>query len=228
MKGDPPWPFRRRLSWIGRNLPWHRPQVRVAAVLGDNANSLQRWDNWVRLQPSLADLVSLLPQKATIRPFIYSRQRSSRPQAFGLLRFSEANNRRWIEALHDPELYLDQLQIWSPARSSTIEKGLCPDFYFQLFSDDLGNEQGVVLAVRLDRLGLLGAAADRLVHDLQAILRPARTLIADRAWPERRIAGLIRVNNLDDRAAFDAFEWAEANPSRQVQAFAAPQPLPRT
>jgi hypothetical protein len=31
---------------------------------------------------------------------------------------------------------------------------------------------------------------------------------------------LIRANNLDDRGPYDAFEWAQANLSRQVPAFA--------
>jgi hypothetical protein len=58
------------------------------------------------------------------------------------------------------------------------------------------------------------------MKQVQALLAPSRALVSDRSWAERRIAGLIRVNNLDDRGPWDAFEWAEANLSRQVPAFA--------
>ena len=136
------------------------------------------------------------------------------------MHFNEANNRRWVEALESPDVYLDQLEIWSPARPSTIERGICPDLYIQYFGDDLSGEQGFILAVRLDQLAALGEAADAVLKDVETLLAPSQMLIADRSWEERRIAGLIRVNNLDDRGPFDAFEWAQANPRRQVQAFA--------
>lgn len=218
--GEPPWPFKRRLTLFERILPWHKPQVRVAAVIGTNDRPLNQWSNWSQLMPSLTALTQRLDRKATIRPWIYSRKGGNRALPFGLMHFTEENNRRWIDALASPEVYLDQLQIWSPARSSTIEKGMCPDLYIQFVGDDLLDEQGFVLSLSLDQLHALAAAADEVIRQVEALLAPGRALVADRSWEERRIAGLIRVNNLDDRGPTDAFEWAEANPNRQVQAFA--------
>ena len=208
------------LGLIDRMLPWHKPQVRVATVIGSDDRPLREWANWSALMPALGTLTQRLPNKATIRPWIYPNKGGGRAVPFGTMHFNEANNRRWIEALESPDVYLDQLEIWSPARPSTIERGICPYLYIQYFGDDLSGEQGFILAVRLDQVAALGEAADAVVKEVETLLAPSQMLIADRSWEERRIAGLIRVNNLDDRGPFDAFEWAQANPRRQVQAFA--------
>ena len=218
--GEPPWPFRRSLGPVSRLLPWHKPQVRVAAVIGSDDRPLREWSNWAELMPALNALTQRLPHKATIRPWIYPSSGKGRAVSFGLMHFNEANNRRWIEALESPDVYLDQLEIWSPARPSTIERGICPDLYIQHYGDDMSDDQGFILAVRLDQIEALGEAADAVLKEVDRLLAPSRLLIADRSWEERRIAGLIRVNNLDDRGAWDAFEWAQANVSRQVPAFA--------
>jgi hypothetical protein len=220
LAGEPPWPFRRRLGLIDQILPWHRPQVRVATVIGSDDRPLRLWANWSALMPSLGLLMKGLPSKATIRPWIYPNKGGGRAIPFGTMHFNEANNRRWIEALERPDVYLDQLEIWSPARASTIERGICPNLYIQYFGDDLSGEQGFILAVRLDRIAALGEVADAILKEVGTLLEPSRMLIADRSWEERRIAGLIRVNNLDDRGPRDAFEWAESNARRQVKAFA--------
>ena len=44
-------------------------------------------------------------------------------------------------------------------------------------------------------------------------------LIADRGWAERRVAGMIRINDLNDRAAFDAFEWGSGKPKAASASF---------
>ena len=218
--GEPSWLFRRRLGPVERLLPWHKPQVRVGTVIGSDERPLRHWANWAALMPPLDALAQRLHHKATIRPWIYPNKGGSRAVPFGLLRFNEANNRRWIEALENPDVYLDQLEIWSPARSSTIERGICPDLYIQYFGNDVSGEQGFVLSVRLDQIEALGEAAEALLKKVETLLAPSHRLIADRSWEERRIAGLIRVNNLDDRGPWDAFEWAQANVIRQVPAFA--------
>ena len=218
--GEPPWPFRRHLGPVVRFLPWHKPQVRVATVIGSDDRPLRDWANWSALMPSLDALTQELSQKATIRPWIYPNKGGSRAIPFGRMHFNDSNNRRWIDALESPDVYLDQLEIWSPARPSTVERGLCPDLYIQYFGDALSGEQGFILAVRLDQVEALGEAADAVLRKVETLLAPSQMLIADRSWEERRIAGLIRVNNLDDRGPWDAFEWAKANASRQVRAFA--------
>lgn len=220
LAGQPSWLFRRRLGPVERLMPWHKPQVRVGTVIGSDERPLRRWANWAALMPTLDAITQTLRHKATIRPWIYPSNGKGKAVPFGFLRFNEANNRRWIEALESPDVYLDQLEIWSPARSSTIERGTCPDLYIQYFGDDLNGEQGFVLAVRLDQIDVLGKAADAVLKDVETLLAPSQVLIADRSWEERRIAGLIRVNNLDDRGPWDSFEWAEENASRQVPAFA--------
>ena len=219
---EPPWFLRRRHGWLARHLPWHRPRVRVAAVIGSDSRPLRHWENWRRIVPAMTALVDLLPKPATIRPWHY-RHGQSRHISYGLLRWNEENNRRWTEGAKEPDVFMRKTEIWSPSRSSTIEKHLYPDFYALIDGGQTVDRQGFTLAVRLDLLPGLAAAADAVVAEVEALIPDSRRLIADRTWEERRILGVIRENNLDDAIGLDAFEWAEANPHRQVPAFAAPR-----
>lgn len=217
--GEPPWPFRRRLGWIARVLPWHRPRVRVASVIGSDARPLRDWQNWQQVVPAITRLVDLLPQRATIRPWLYGGGKSGRPIPFGTLYWNLENNRRWSESLQDPAIFMRKTEIWSPSRSSSIEKQIYPNLFAQLDGGQTVDRQGFVLAIRLDLLPSLAAAANEVVAQVRDVMPESRTLIADRAWEERRILGWVRVNNLDDAITLDAFEWADANKHAQVEAF---------
>jgi hypothetical protein len=47
-------------------------------------------------------------------------------------------------------------------------------------------------------------------------------MVFDRGWEEKKILGLLRVNNLDDDWAFSAMAWAEEHPHARRESFAAP------
>lgn len=217
-----PWFLRRRHGWLARMLPWHRPRVRVAAVIGSDSRPLRHWENWRRIVPAMNALVDLLPKPATIRPEHY-REGRRRQIPYGLMRWNEENNRRWTAGAEEPDLYMRKTEIWSPARSSTIEMRRYPDFYALIDGGQSVDRQGFALALRLDLLPGLAAAADAVVAEVEALIPDSRRLIADRTWEERRILGVIRENNLDDAISLDAFEWAEANPHRQFPAFSSPR-----
>lgn len=193
----------------------------MAAVVGSVDRQLARWSNWAAILPALNALASGLDRTPSLRPRVFSHS-CGRQLSFGRLHFAEADHRRWTEALDDPDHYFDQVQIWSPSRAASIERGRVPSFYLQLVGDEELGEQGLVLSIARERLGGLAQAADRLLLEVAGILSPCRTLVADRPWAEGRILGVLKVNNLDDRGPWDAFAWAEQNPSMCVPAFHPP------
>jgi hypothetical protein len=217
--GEPPWLLRSSLGWFARHLPWHRPRVRVATVMGSDERPLRLWESWQHVVPAMTALVELLPHPATIRPWHYHEDQPNRPITYGLLQWNQESNRRWTATLKDPRVYMAKTEIWSPARSSTVQARRYPDLYAQLGGGQVVDEQGFVLAIRLDHLPKLAAAANKVLKAVEGVMPASRTLIADRTWEERRIAGWVRVNNLDDASTIDACEWADANPSRRVGAF---------
>ncbi|HYD14279.1 MAG TPA: hypothetical protein VEC11_15645 [Allosphingosinicella sp.] len=216
-----PLPFllRNHLGPLARSLPWHRPRLRVAAIMGSDARPLRLPENWERVTPALDALIALLPKPATIRPWHYHADRPGRPVAYGRLGWSAEANRRWTEAMTDPQIFMAKTELWSPSRSSTVERRLDPDFYVQLGWDRTGERQGFLLALRLELLPALADAANQVVAAVAAIMPDSETLVADRSWAARRILGVVRLNNLDDALAIDAFEWASENPARRVPAF---------
>ena len=216
----PPWFLRGHLGPVARFLPWHRPRLRVAAIMGSDSAPLRRWENWRRVMPALDALVALLPRPATIRPWHYHHDRPSRPIAYGRLGWSAAANRRWTGAMADPLVFNAKTELWSPARPSTVEKRIDPDFYVQLGGGQAVERQGFVLALRLPLLTPpVAEAANAVVAAVAAAMPDSETLIADRTWAERRIMGWVRVNNLDDALTVDAFDWARDNPARRVPRF---------
>ena len=225
--GPAPWPFdepAEPAAWNpSRLLPWNRPSLRVACLIGGADPPLHRWEHWRRIVPALSELVEHLPRATAIRSFQSRPDRLSTPLPFGKLPWGEAANRKWtslyLEAAEPVEFL--KTEIWSPSCGTWKKEGRDPELYARLERSPVDDGQAFILALRRDQLAHAGAAADAVLDAVAALLPGSRRLIADRRWDERRILGIIRQNPLESTPAHRLMEYAEAHPRAQVTSFGA-------
>ena len=230
-----PWPFDdarpehapragRRRAGLAAWLPWNRPNLRIACLIGGAGPPLHRWEHWRRIFPAFSDLVEHLPRATAIRSFQY-RPGLSSPLPFGKLPWGEASHRKWtslyLEAAEPVEFL--QTEFWSPSCGTWKKEGRDPELYARLERSPVDETQAFILALRRDQLKTPGAAAaaDRLLDAVAALLPATRRLVFDRNWDEKRLFLAMRLNPLESTGAHDLMSWAEAHPRAQVQSFAA-------
>lgn len=222
-KGPREAPRPAREGLLHRILPWNRPQLRIACVMASSDPPLHKPEHWSRIEPAMTALVERLPRPTNINSF-QTRPGADKALKFGMMRWSEENNRRWTrEYLDGPEpAEFHHMELWSPSRRSSVEQRKDPEFFARLEYHPLLGEQAFILALRLDQLAAAGAAADAVIEAVRALLPDSKCLICDRRWEERAwLLGTIKQNNLDDVPAGSAFEYAERHPKARKPGFAA-------
>jgi hypothetical protein len=233
--GPAPWPFddaapegggaRGRfspLAGLASLLPWNRPNLRIACLVGGLDPPLHRWEHMRRIVPAMSELVEHLPRATAIRSFQY-RPGLSTPLPFGKLPWGEAANRKWtslyLEAAEPVEFL--QTEFWSPSCGTWKKEGKDPELYARLERSEVDQAQAFILAVRRDQLRTPGVAtaADAVLDAVAALLPGTKRIVFDRAWNEKRILFAIRQNPLESTGAHRVMEWAQAHPRSQVASF---------
>jgi len=195
----------------------------------------QFWQRWPELFRVADDLVHSLPEPSLIRSVQYdpvkAREDESAGQVtrFRKLRWSESNNRRWVEDLIGRKQFqLDRTEIWSPwvGELDTRRRG-GPHLYLKIDAADTSTAaasefdwQSLTLGLRHDVLDRTMGLAQLLLDEARLRMSTPQLLVFDRTWAERgTYTGWVRVNGLEDSYPAMLRDWAEQNPHAVVARF---------
>lgn len=117
--------------------------------------NIYEWENWRKLMPMIAALLSLSREKAHIRSF-QAYEHKNGWLGFGRLPWSVESNRRWttkyLEGPRDHgEVQFLGTEVWAPDWNSGIRKGRSADIFIKVFGDTgvEGLKNGLVIAMRM-------------------------------------------------------------------------------
>jgi hypothetical protein len=222
---------------LGRHRLWRAPtRYRIACLYEDGPPpEAQFWRRWPVLFRAIDALIQSLPEPSFIRSVQYdpltAREDDCAGQVtrFRKLRWSESNNRRWVEDLIGrPQFQLDRTEICSPWVGELQSRRRCgPHLYLKIDAADTSTTaagdfdwQSLTLGLRHDVLDRTMSLAQRLLDDARGHMSAPQLLVFDRTWAERgTYTSWVRVNGLEDSYPTMLHDWAEQNPSAVVARF---------
>jgi hypothetical protein len=119
------------------------------------------------------------------------------------------------------------IEAWAPKRKVAFDAGRGPEMFCLIDRDDLGDSQGLVLAIRKDVLRTVDIAADEVIFTARELMGPHKVENFDRTWGEfGRFGGLV-INGLDATSSSTVLDWVLKHPKAKRMSFRARHNRPR-
>jgi hypothetical protein len=129
------------------------------------------------------------------------------------------------EIRRDPEFGV--VEIWAPRRKAAFDANRGPEMFCRFDRDEIGDTQGLVLAIRKDVLRQVDIAADDVVFVVRELMGEHKVINFDRTWGEfGRFGGLV-INGLDATSSDAVLDWVSKHPKAKRMSFRARHNRPR-